>query len=316
VLLTSWEEVVFMRDFVAFDFETANASRHSICSAGFVFVENGEIVEAKYSLIDPEEEFDNWNVAIHGIHPEDVKGKPTFKEFYQDIRERVSGKVMVAHYLPFDGYALRDNLLKYKIVPTYNQLLCTYQLSKRLIKGLPSYQLHSLCQYFDIELSNHHNALSDAMACAQLMLRLSEQFQIYDLNAIYNKTNIRAGVMNENGFRSSAVVNKDSCIDFRKIKVKESSDPLSPLYGKNIAFTGKLQFFTRKQAVKLVAEKGGKPQKNVTIDTDYIILGDFEEAMIKGKKTAKLRKVEKLIHEGYGIEIISEKDFLKMLSNS
>ena len=24
--------------------------------------------------------------------------------------------------------------------------------------------------------------------------------------------------MNENGFRSSAVVNKDSCIDFRKIK--------------------------------------------------------------------------------------------------
>ncbi len=54
----------------------------------------------------------------------------------------------------------------------------------------------------------------------------------------------------------------------------------------------------------------------MTIDTDYIILGDFEEAMIKGKKTAKLRKVEKLIHEGYGIEIISEKDFLKMLSNS
>lgn len=50
--------MVIMKNFIAFDFETANCSRHSICSVGMVFVENGKIEYSLYQLINPEEEFD------------------------------------------------------------------------------------------------------------------------------------------------------------------------------------------------------------------------------------------------------------------
>ncbi len=43
-----------MKDFVAIDFETENASRSSICSVGIVVVRNGVVVEKIYELIKPE----------------------------------------------------------------------------------------------------------------------------------------------------------------------------------------------------------------------------------------------------------------------
>lgn len=63
----------------------------------------------------------------------------------------------------------------------------------------------------------------------------------------------------------------------------------------------------------MVGSKGGKPQNGINKETDYIILGDFEDVMIKGNKSSKLVKAEKMISEGKELEIISEEDFMKML---
>ena len=46
-------------DFVAFDFETANAKRNSACSLALSVVRNGQIVDEFYSLINPQAEFAN-----------------------------------------------------------------------------------------------------------------------------------------------------------------------------------------------------------------------------------------------------------------
>ena len=46
-----------MKDFVAIDFETANAERCSVCSVGIVIVEDGDIVDKFYSLIQPEPDY-------------------------------------------------------------------------------------------------------------------------------------------------------------------------------------------------------------------------------------------------------------------
>jgi DNA polymerase III subunit epsilon len=48
-------------------------------------------------------------------------------------------------------------------------------------------------------------------------------------------------------------------------------------------------------------------------ETNYMILNNFEDVMIKGNKSTKLQKAEKMISEGIELEIISEEDFLKML---
>ncbi|PFA67453.1 hypothetical protein CN378_11475 [Bacillus sp. AFS015802] len=194
-----------MKDFIAFDFETANRARHSICSVGMVFVENGEIVESIYQLIDPEEDFDRFNIRIHGITPQDVEGAMTFDAFYHSIKDKIENKLMIAHNLSFDGYALRDNLARYEMTPVYNQFLCTYQMSRKMVKGLPAYQLSSICTYFGIELDHHHHAAADAKACAQIMLKLAEEYQITDFDTLYNKTRIKPGEISEGIYRSSLV---------------------------------------------------------------------------------------------------------------
>ncbi len=305
-----------MKNFVAFDFETANRNRHSICSVGMVFVEKGRIVDSVYQLIDPEEEFDGWNIAIHNITPNDVKGAPNFAQFYKMIKDRIDNQLMVAHYLAFDGYALRDNLARYNVQPGLHQFLCTYQLSKRLILCQPSYSLDSLCEYFGIELNNHHHALNDARACADLMIKLIDVYSLNDLNAVYIKTNIKAGEFSAERFRPSLVHSKDfstNKLDLSAIEVDLDGDRNHPFYGKDIVFTGKLNAFSRKEAAELVASKGGAPQNGINKETNFIIVGDFRNVMIKGNKSSKLVKAEKMISEGKELEIISEEDFLKML---
>ncbi|WP_313770642.1 3'-5' exonuclease [Bacillus sp. S/N-304-OC-R1] len=194
-----------LKDFIAFDFETANRFRHSICSVGMVFVENGRIVDSIYELINPEEEFDAFNIRIHGITDRDVQNAMTFDHFYQKIKNKIGNKLMVAHNLSFDGYALRDNLARYKVTPSYNQFLCTYQLSRKIIPGLSTYQLKALCQHFGINLANHHHALDDAEACARIMLKLIDNYDITDFDVLYFKTRIKPGEFFEGQYRSSLV---------------------------------------------------------------------------------------------------------------
>ena len=66
-------------NFITIDFETANAQRNSPCEIGLTFVENFEIIESKSWLIKPiNNEFDYFNIMIHGITPEDVENEPEF----------------------------------------------------------------------------------------------------------------------------------------------------------------------------------------------------------------------------------------------
>ena len=64
-------------DFIALDVETANSDFSSICSIGLVHFRGGEVFKSLTILVDPEDDFSPANIAIHGIRPDDVAGKPT-----------------------------------------------------------------------------------------------------------------------------------------------------------------------------------------------------------------------------------------------
>ena len=71
-------------------------------------------------------------------------------------------------------------------------------MAKRTLPTLPNHRLDTLCRYFGIELQ-HHQADSDAEACAQLLIRMSAQadpadfFRTYDLQRIRTLTGSRCG---------------------------------------------------------------------------------------------------------------------------
>jgi DNA polymerase-3 subunit epsilon len=53
--------------------------------------------------------------------------------------------------------------------------LCTCASMRRLYPGRKSYSLDKLCRDFGISLTNHHRALCDAEAAAELLLLVNEK---------------------------------------------------------------------------------------------------------------------------------------------
>lgn len=85
----------------------------------------------------------------------------------------------------------------------------------------------------------------------------------------------------------------------------------NPLYGQRCAFTGKLQKYTRKEAMQVVSEIGGLCGSSVTKKTRFLILG----TQLRAGKSNKQLKAEKNLANGQNIEVISERVFYKMLSS-
>jgi len=160
-------------NFAAIDFETATGYRHSACAVGIVNVENGEIADTYYTLIQPPDNFYcNRNINVHGIHPHETLAAPTFADVYPELRKRLECRNIVAHNEVFDRSVLKNTMefygLWYQELDLPDRWECTLKIYRR--KGFKPCKLSDCCHRMGIEL-NHHEALSDALACAQLYLR-------------------------------------------------------------------------------------------------------------------------------------------------
>lgn len=152
-----------MPTFTAIDFETAQGKRWSICQVGLVRVEKGIVKKKISKLICPPDNYYFYrNIQIHGIRPEHTFNAPTFATLWNEIKPFIHGQTVVAHNGAFDFSCLSQTLEYYRLEQPYFHQQCTYQIYRK--------DLASLCREYRIEL-NHHDALSDAMACAALYLR-------------------------------------------------------------------------------------------------------------------------------------------------
>lgn len=156
--------------FVAFDVETANAQPYSICSISAVKVDHGQITDSITSLIKPPEtKFTN--TRINGITWDMVRTAPTFKEYYEStFHDFIKGYVLVAHNAQFDMGCLLHTA-KTEGIALDNPLLFadTLQSARYTYRGLPNHKLDTICKHLNISL-DHHDSLSDARACALIML--------------------------------------------------------------------------------------------------------------------------------------------------
>lgn len=156
--------------YIVFDIETPNARNDKICSIGIVVLEDKDIVQEYYSLIDPETYFDALNIKINGISQKDIKGHPNFKTIWNEIKDIMSSGLLIAHNAPFDMSVLAKTLKAYEIewLP-YVYYACTCSIGRALDIAVNNYKLNTLCDAFGIVLECHHNAISDAKACAVLL---------------------------------------------------------------------------------------------------------------------------------------------------
>ena len=159
-----------MSRFVAFDVETPNRLNSRMSAIGITVMENGEITDKFYTLVNPETHFDAFNVQLTGISEKTVKDAPVFPEVWAQIEPMMSSGLLVAHNAVFDMSVLKKCLHDYGIDwRPYVRYLCTVQMGRRLLPGM-SHRLNALCDYYGIGL-DHHQAASDSQACAEILLR-------------------------------------------------------------------------------------------------------------------------------------------------
>ena len=287
-------------EFVAIDFETANADMSSICQLGFVHYEDGLVKEEWKTYVDPEDFFDEMNISIHGIDETKVKGAPTFTEIASRIYDYLDGRIAVSH-THFDRVAIQQVCTKNNIrVPT-----CTWLDSARVTRrtweqfAWSGYGLANVCYSLGYNFNNH-DALEDAKAAAYILLSAIEKTGI-GLDGWLKRVEKRICFT-----RSS---------DNLPYNISREANSEGFLYGEVLVFTGSLDI-SRREAADIAAKIGCNVDNGVTKNTTILVVGDQDVKKLAGhEKSSKHRKAEALIQKGQKLRIIRESDF-KALVNS
>ena len=158
-----------MNDFAAIDFETANSHRESVCSVGIVIVKNQRVSDTFYELIRPAlNYYCDWATEIHGLTHHDTERADPFPVVWRKIVSALTGLPLVAHNSPFDEGCLRSVFMHYGMnYPNY-KFYCTCRGSRKVFPGLPNHRLDTVARHIGFDLKNHHHALADAIACAEI----------------------------------------------------------------------------------------------------------------------------------------------------
>lgn len=298
-----------MLTFNSIDVETANADRASICQIGIVQVRDGNIRDQWQTLVDPEDWFDPWNVSIHGINESDVRGSPTLPQVRDELRIRLRGSILVSH-TSFDRIAFERAMTRYNL----EQLQVTWLDSAKIARrawpdryGRSGYGLKNIAMDFDIPF-RHHDALEDARACAEIVLRACAETET-NIEDWLHKVTIPI-------FSSDSRSLSNPGRSVKQQSVKRQGNVEGSLYGETIAFTGAL-VIPRNKAADMAAEAGCNVAASVSKKVTILVVATQDKSKFNGyDKSSKHRKAELLINQGANIQILSENDFSDLMAQN
>jgi len=137
-----------------------------------IFVFDGEKVIDEYTtLVNPECNIPPFITNLTGITNAMVCNSPKFYEIAKKVNEITKDTIFVAHSVNFD-YNIIHKEFKDLGFDFKRKKLCTVRLSRKLIPGLKSYSLGSLCSTQNIAINNRHRAKGDAEATTILFKKL------------------------------------------------------------------------------------------------------------------------------------------------
>lgn len=315
-------------DFVAIDFETATRNWDSACSVGLAFVRGQEVVATFHQLIQPPgNRYDQGNIDIHGIYPEDTELAPTFLDVWERIFPAIRGKALVAHNARFDMSVIKASLdacsayypeeyLAFKYVDTV-------QMAREFVPG--TRKLSACADCLGICLDHHHNAECDAVACAEIAIRCIRDAGCGNLGEFcFSRAHVHIHELKTIDLPEPFISRRDrpkippkySSVKVTEIKPQcDGFNESHPFFKKSLVFTGDLTL-GRKEAMQLAADAGALIKSAVSRKTDYLIVGKQDTALVGDDGlSSKEEKAYELIQAGKAdIKIIGEEEFLRLLN--
>lgn len=316
-----------MREFISFDFETANENRHSACAIGLVhFGVDGEIEDRISTLLRPHPDFgffSPFNISIHGITPEQVVDAPTWDEVFTSISRFIGNLPIVAHNLAFDGHVLNKINSLYGKPFVNNRRFCTVRIARKLLnrEEIGKMSLDNIARHILPGASfEHHNALDDAIMCGKIFQYFQEMHPFETIEELcqpvsdsfeFGKPKQMRGVRDKGSELAGLGEKKVQSFE----KLASGYTDRSILCGENVVFTGTLERGIRTDMQKLVEHLGGEAGKSITKKTTILVVGMLDTSrFVHGENiSSKMKKAISLREAGSPIEVISEDEFFNRL---
>ncbi|MEQ1647333.1 MAG: DNA polymerase III subunit epsilon [Hyphomicrobiaceae bacterium] len=111
---------------------------------------------------------------VHGISTSSLKGKPFFRDIYQEFLDFVGDSMLVIHNAPFDIGFINMELGKVgRSALEMTRVVDTLQLARRKHPGGPN-TLDALCKRYGIDISKRvkHGAIMDSLLLAEVYVEL------------------------------------------------------------------------------------------------------------------------------------------------
>lgn len=245
------------------------------------------------------------NQQIHKLTERDLEHAPEIPEIWLDVERMFVDRILVAHNAAFDIEVLQRSIQAYGLELPRIKYLCSLKLAAEAFPGLPSYRLKDLASSFGINL-DHHDAASDAKACAGIMLRALPKIKINALDLNSDDLTCRMEVV-------SSMQRKDPWTelfgqkDFDSGLLKPNLDVENkdnPFFNKRVVFTGDLDGMERAVAAQLIQALGADINTSISKRTNIVVLG-------RAPGPSKMKKIEELLKAGYDIRLMDEAEFLR-----
>ena len=171
--------------YVVFDLETTgfSAIKDKIIEIGAVKVEGGKITDRFSTFVNPGVPIPFRITQLTGITDQMVMDAPGIETVLPQFLEFIGEAALVAHNASFDVGFIEQNCRYQDIIPDFTSV-DTVAMARILLPTLSKYKLNVVAGALHISLENHHRAVDDAGATAEIFIRFLEMLEekgIHDL---------------------------------------------------------------------------------------------------------------------------------------
>lgn len=169
--------------FAVLDFETTgNQSADEIIQVGLAIIEEDLTISRVYgSYVNPGVEIPPFITQLTGITEADVADAPSLEEMLMELVPMLDDVVLVGHNVAFDFNFLQNALDRSGYLPFSGRILDTLDFLKICFPSLTSYQLSQVTSHFEITHDRPHQADSDALATAYVLLKCLDELNALPL---------------------------------------------------------------------------------------------------------------------------------------
>lgn len=296
--------ILEMKDFCVLDVETTglNWRKERIVQIGIIKLVDLVPVFRLNTLVNPEMHIPPETTKIHGIADEDVLSAPKYADIADQVFSLLNNSTIVGHNVTFDL-----NFIQYLLLYRSNSeadlsfdYVDTEQYARQVLPGMPNYQLQTLLKYYDIDPGAAHTAYDDAFATLKLFHALRYEYTHKEELAAKRAEEKKAERKNKREVEKAE---------------RRSTFAASPLLEQRFCFTGSFSL-DREAMEKLAISVGALVQaKEPNGKTSYLVKGDVSD-LPDWALERKLRKAESLSAAGKPVKIISEAEYLQLISDA